>query len=245
MNNMFGFLKDNNKKDMSVVKKIYTSMSPEGRRKIYYGNYKQAYAILNKINVILKREGKYDLEESFNICNELFVQVWIRKHGGFSPEFSETNYIKEMLGKKFNFINNATLMEMIDECVRIIYEKEPEISEIDVIVNFRKTMHLENAEKNKDIELQHINDPNYGLVPNMPVFVNGFGNDHFFLSSLMTNSGEQITYKRLGSMGVDGINGPVDIYDISKIDGTKYGQIFVCNYGRTKPTKAPKGYLLK
>lgn len=241
---MFGFLKSNNKEELSIVEKMYAGMNPDGRSKIYYGDYKQAYAILNKINIIIKKEGKYSLEEGFNICNQLFIQVWIRKHGGLSPEFSETHYIKEMLGQKFNFISNATLMEMIDECVRIIYEKEPEIKQRDAFMEYRKTMHLENAEKNKDIELQHVNNPDYGLSPNMPVFVNGFGNDKVFLNNLLTASGEQIVYNRLGSTEVVGITGPVDIYAISKTDGTQYGTIYICNYGTTMPTTAPTGYLL-
>ena len=136
-------------------------------------------------------------------------------------------------------------MEMIDECVRIIYEKEPNIKKRDDIIEYTKTMHLENAEKNKNIELQHINDPNYGLVPDMPIYVNGFGNDRLFLNNLLTASGEKVTYNRLGSTNVDGINGPVDIYVISKTDGSQYGKIYICNYGTTMPTTAPTGYLLK
>jgi len=242
---MFGFFKNNNKDEFSVVKKMYEGMNPDGRDKLYYGDYKQAYKILNNVNRILQKTENYKLEDSFNICNQVYIQVWIRKHGGLSPEYSETHYIKEVLSQRFGFINKAILLEMIDMCVHVIYENEPEIKQRDAIIEYRKIAHLENAERNKNIELQHINDHDYGLTPNKPIFVNGFGNDRAYLNNLLTESEEQIVYKRLGSSEVNGINGPVDIYVISVIDGTEYGTLFICNYGNTFPTTTPKGYKFK
>lgn len=242
---MFGLFKNKKRKDENIVKQIYDRMNSESRDKIFYGGYEQADVILNRINALFQKTDKYTQKESFDICNQIYIQVWIRKHGGLSPEFSETEYIKKRLAERFSFIDTGILMKIIDECILIIYEKEPEIKQRDVLLENRKIMCMKNALENKGVELKNVDSPAYGLVPEMPVFVDGFGNDKIFLENLMTFSGEPTVYNRLGSFVAEGISGPVDIYDISKSDGTPVGQIFVCNYGTTMPPKAPFGYVLR
>lgn len=240
---MFNFAE---KKELSLVKKIYNYTNPQVRHKIFYGGYKDAYEILKNLNEIIKKENWYTLEERYDICKEVYFQVWIRKHhievfGGFAS----TRDIKEMLCKKFEFLNTNILLEMIDESIRVIYEKEPDIQKMDAAMEYRQSMHLQFAEMNKNIELKYINDDDYGLVPTKPVFVNGFGSDKKFLGNLSTETGKEITCRRVCSMNIEGINGPVDMYTILTTNNENCGELFVCNYGTTMPTVAPKGYMFR
>jgi len=75
-----------------------------------------------------------------------------------------------------------------------------------------KKMTKDNAVKNTDIETKYQDDPKYGLVPEKPVFINGFGPHHIYLDALCTPDGKELKNERRGSMQVKGINGPVDEY---------------------------------
>ena len=101
------------------------------------------------------------------------------------------------------------------------------------------------ASNNDAIEDLHINDPDYGLVPEKPVFVAGFLEDWKFLSSLTTENGSEVVCVRLGSMEVDGIEGPVDIYETTSKTGQALNKIYISNYGAKTSERAPAGFYLK
>lgn len=71
--------------------------------------------------------------------------------------------------------------------------------------------------KNRKNQPNYESDPEFGLVPNKPIntleikLVDG---EEEYLNSLQTVSGNAITWSRHGSITVDGVNGPVDKYDI-------------------------------
>lgn len=104
-----------------------------------------------------------------------------------------------------------------------------------------KTMIEENSSENAGNEERFLNDPKYGLVPEKPVFLNGFGPHHVYLDALCTPEGIPLKNDRRGSMVVSGISGPVDVYDLFLPDGKKYMTIYLCLYGRKNAMRAPEG----
>lgn len=229
---------------VEIVKKMFQKMDEKMSRKVFYGGYQEAHEIIISIYRILQKGINCELEKGLLLSDEIYTQVWIRKRG-FSPELCETKNIKNILKNRFILVDEQILEEVIDMCVQIIYINEPDIKERDSATEFLKSMHLKNASMNKTIEFLYVDDMEYGLVFNKPVFVEGFGNDKAFLNSLCTDAGEEIVYQRIGSNEVKGIEGPVDIYGICKKNGEKYGVIYLCVYGSTKPTRVPKGYMFK
>lgn len=71
-------------------------------------------------------------------------------------------------------------------------------------------------EANRTAQPNNENDPEFGLVPEKPIFtlateiVDG---QRTYLGKLRTLNGDKITWKRLGSTSVEGINGMIDIYE--------------------------------
>ena len=110
-----------------------------------------------------------------------------------------------------------------------------------MIQNGLKLMTQDNAVKNADIETKYLDDPDYGLKPEKPVFINGFGPHHIYLDSLCTEEGVMLKNNRRGSMPVDGIEGPVDIYDLFLPNEKKYMTIYLCLYGRKNSVTTPRG----
>ena len=108
-----------------------------------------------------------------------------------------------------------------------------------------KDMTKENAVKNTDIETKYLDDPQYGLVPEKPVFINGFGPHHIYLDALCTPDGKELTNVRRGSMLAKGINGPVDVYDLFLPNKKKYMTIYLCLYGQHNSMTAPRGLCFK
>ena len=108
-----------------------------------------------------------------------------------------------------------------------------------------KEMIEENAAKNTEIEMKYLDDPQYGLKPEKPVFINGFGPHHIYLDALCTTDGVELKNDRRGSTIVRGINGPVDIYDLFLPNGKKYMTIYLCLYGSKNSVTAPRGLCFK
>lgn len=244
---MFEYFKD--KEGYSIAKNIYVKSNPKTRDRIFYGGYNRAYKTLNALNEILPKDQKQSKEERFMLCYQIYLQVWIRKHGAISPEFLKTPHIKEMIALRFTFIEQEALNKMIDKAIDIIYQNEPEIKKRDVSAEnfslFLQAFQEKSAKSNESIEKKYIDDPDYGLVAGKPIFVKGIGDDRRYLDRLLTSEEKPIKYIRKCSIETIGITGPVDMYSILNDDGSEYGKIYLCVYGSTTPSSAPKGYSLK
>lgn len=101
------------------------------------------------------------------------------------------------------------------------------------------------SQSNSVAQTENLDDPEYGLIPEKPVYVKGVEGSDKYLKSLRTVLGENITWERRGSISVDGINGMIDIYDISLHSGKAYKTLYLNMYGTQDSTIAPKGFSIK
>ena len=101
------------------------------------------------------------------------------------------------------------------------------------------------AQSNSEAQEENLDDPNYGLVPEKPVYVKGIEGSNNYLENLRTSLGEIVTWERQGSLAVNGINGMVDIYEIILPSGKLYKTIYLNLYGTHNSTKLPKGFVAK
>ena len=100
---------------------------------------------------------------------------------------------------------------------------------------------------NKDIASVDETDPEFGLVPQKPIYtfaINSVRGEHEYLQSLRTIAGEEITWTRRGSLDVDGVNGMVDIYDTFLPSGILYKTIYINMYGAKTSRNAPTGFTI-
>ncbi len=103
----------------------------------------------------------------------------------------------------------------------------------------------EHVSKNTEAELANLDHPDYGLVPNMPIYTMGTFGSRRYLFGLTTAKGKIVLWERRGSTIVEGINGPVDIYDGTLKSGERYGTIFINMYGSKISEHLPRGYMRK
>ena len=102
-------------------------------------------------------------------------------------------------------------------------------------------------EANRKTQPDNEDDADFGLVPEKPIYTLALqlvDGEEEYLNQLYTVNGEKIKYNRLGSTGVDGINGMIDIYETYLPSGQPYKTLFINMYGAKRSTKAPAGFVL-
>ena len=100
------------------------------------------------------------------------------------------------------------------------------------------------VEANRAAQPQNEADPQFGLVPEKPIYTAGIDEQERYLQSLRTPTGEPIKWSRRGSMSVNGIHGMIDVYDIYLMSGAEYKTIYINMYGARNSTMAPSGFVL-
>lgn len=98
------------------------------------------------------------------------------------------------------------------------------------------------SESNRQAASAHIEDPAYGLVPNKPIFTRGVRGSQEYLCGLVTVAGEPLQWNRRGSIGVQGIQGMVDVYDSYLPSGQAYQTLYICMCAQTNSRQAPLGF---
>ena len=244
---LFNKHKGNKKGFKDAIHKIYSNADKSELANIFYGNESSVIDIMLPFMKILYGEHNDYSHSQVEFGMHLYVEIWIRKHGGFSSEYMTSEYIVGVLQEKYNDLSEETTQKAVEYCVKVIYSHEPPILKRDLDLELMKKMAeqvKQNAEKNRDIEQEFMEDPEYGLVIEKPVFVPGFGADKEYLSQLCAENGEALIFNRIGSQEVEGISGAVDIYHAEYEDHRFYKKLFLCNYGNIMPTIAPDGFII-
>ena len=86
------------------------------------------------------------------------------------------------------------------------------------------------------------NAPNFALIPEMPMYTRGELGLNAYLKRLTTSLDEKLSWKKQGSMSVDGINGMIDIYEGYLPSGKRYKTLYVNMCGTANSITAPKGF---
>jgi hypothetical protein len=85
----------------------------------------------------------------------------------------------------------------------------------------------------------------FGLCATNPVPVRGIPANEAYLSRLGLLSGEEFTWKRLGSTGAPNISDPIDMYQITTESGVDMCVIYISPYQSVISKKAPRGFYIK
>lgn len=97
---------------------------------------------------------------------------------------------------------------------------------------------------NQGLVDQHVYDPEYGFVPQKPIYASGVDGEKQYLGSLRTVAGVPVTWNRRGSMGADGIHGMIDIYDVYLPSGDLYRTLYLNMYSPTNSKHPPAGFYI-
>lgn len=101
------------------------------------------------------------------------------------------------------------------------------------------------AKGNEAAQTINLEDPQYGLIPEKPIYTKGVAGSEQYLGKLRTESGERITWKRRGSTVASGVKGMVDIYNCFDPSGKDCGTIYINMYGTKNSSTAPAGLIME
>jgi hypothetical protein len=85
----------------------------------------------------------------------------------------------------------------------------------------------------------------FGLEKTNPIPVNGITSAQFYLNLLRTTDNKTIKFVRKGSVDVDNISQPVDIYEVFPFDDEEDNEfLYISIYHKRRSEKAPKGFYI-
>ena len=132
---MFGFLKRKNNSaetESGFIKQSYDNVNPEFRGQIFYGDATEAEKILKPLRTVLFPDSEPTLQQ-YSETTFFYTQVWIRKHGGLSPEFSTTPYIKKAMKTRFPSYTADAVVKGVEMCLDYLVQHEPSLAETEII----------------------------------------------------------------------------------------------------------------
>lgn len=109
-----------------TVKRLYSGMNEQLRNKIFYGGLEAANDVLTTIsNTVF-----YSMEDNtLELCMQIYVQTWIRSHGGLDVQFMMPSYIKQALCGRFSAVPPDKVEKCVEKSLEYIYRNEPELKE--------------------------------------------------------------------------------------------------------------------
>ena len=113
------------------------------------------------------------------------------------------------------------------------------------LINDMYANNEEISKQNAGEEEKFINDPEYGLIPEKPIFTCGVTGSEKYLDKLRLDNGEKIKWERLGSTSADSVNGMIDIYEITTLSGDKCKDIYINMYGNINSTHDSEGFKIE
>lgn len=115
--------------DDAMIDLAFSRMRQDWAPKIFYGGNTGARSILKPLRAILFGNEETATVEQYSDVGFFYIQVWVRTHGGFSPEFSKYAYVHYAMKERFSFYPGDAVDRAVDACLGFIFEKEPAIIE--------------------------------------------------------------------------------------------------------------------
>ena len=204
------------------LKKMNKEIFPNGQLDIDKGT-KKLLQILN--DNIDKNTAQNIFVKSSSIC-------YITSMKG---TFSKERLKQHLAPYALDYFNDDTLSEFYD----FIISKNETASLIEIKREFSKSSNPKGTDK--DVMPEGYGE--FGLEITNPIPTSSIPDSYFYLNSLRTQNGSEITFNRIGSMGAPNISQTIDAYTISANE-QELATIYICPYNKKTSTKAPKGFML-
>lgn len=223
----------------------YRCYKPEKVGLVFPGGKKQASNIIRSIAKLIGANlESLDAKGYYGLLS-IFSDVLIRRVVTHS---TDDNIVASLQSKHSQEIKNKAIAQKVLAYCTINMQNHDfcldNAESIDALSLFDNILSKNEqiAQSNGTAQTENLDDPDYGLVPEKPVYVKGVEGSEEYLRNLRTSLGEIVTWERRGSLAVDNVNGMVDIYEIILPSGKLYKTIYLNMYGMQNSTKAPKGF---
>ncbi len=183
---------------------------------------KEYYSILTTFSDVLIRRTITQSSDDHIVAS---LQV---KHGDYIKEKSTAekvlDYCKLNMDNPDFILDSNEKMSLIDGCAGEMTEDE------------------KLAVQNTDIQDASVEDPDYGICMEKPIYTNGPEDTNSFLNSLKSTLGESLVWEKQETLDVDGVAGKVIVYSSSLPSGKSYKTLYVNEHGINAERKIPKGF---
>ncbi len=241
---------DRFKKDNSMARIIDLTLrrfNSETVRKIFPGGRSSATKIAHSIATILGLD--------FDTCDETAIGTLLGFHtivySGAVHHTLEHVIVKDLRAHDSGLIHDDDdAYLIIVYCYKCFSESPREITNEEIAELKRIADYVKLADswktKNESIQLKYIDDLEYGLVPEKPIFTYGASAMTKYFLELRSALGESITWGKPEPVPAEGVCGPVLKYNIMLESGKQYGTLYVSWNGTTDPpNRAPTGFIRK
>lgn len=223
----------------------YRCYKPEIVEMIYPGRQVQAGKIITSLRKILCVDlDASDAKKYYDILT-LYSDVVIRK---VATQNSDDQIVSSLQINHGDLIKSKDIARKVLAFVTLnmnnnsfFLESADDMSVLDFTADIFSQMEQTSCQ-NVDAENGNLDDPEYGLVVNKPIYTKGVNGSNNYLEELKTATGEKLTWRRLGSTSVEGINGMIDIYESTLPSGKQYKTLYVNMYGSANSKKIPIGF---
>lgn len=227
------------------IKRVYKGLNPDRVHMIFPGGEEQVKKIIKSIALILQ-EDPFKYNEAR--CERILRLYLAILKGSYSGMVDDDELRSWMLTKESDIVKEENVDKLILYAVMNRRNMDYEVASLeDVGLNFMSD-YLANA---KGIQKQntaathvYIDDVDYGLIMGKPIYTKMVTGSDEYLSKLRTTDGEELTYNRVGSYDVEGINGLVDRYDMYLQSGKMYRSIYINMYSQTNSITPPAGFII-
>lgn len=153
------------------------------------------------------------------------------KHGDYIKDKAIAEkvlaYCKLNMDNPDFILDSTEKMELIDGC-------SGEMSEDEKL-----------AVQNTDIQDVSVEDADYGLCMEKPIYTNGPDDTDSFLNSLKSTLGESLAWEKQETLDVEGVAGKVIVYSSFLPSGKSYKTLYVNEHGINAQRKTPKGFTVE
>ena len=241
---LFDFLKKKPPTHDEKVDIAYQCYKPGMVGMVFPGGKKQASAIIISLAKIVGREtASLDAKEYYEFLT-IYTDVLTRK---VVTKSDDSRIISSLQAKHGQTIPSKSIAQRIlAYCTINIMNNEFCLDNEESMLAlklFDDILSQNEHTMNWNVEAQNANidDPDYGLVPEKPIYVKGVNGSKEYLNSLLSLIGEGASWNRTGSIKVDNINGMVDIYEITIPTAPSRKTIYLNMYGTENSKTYPRG----
>ena len=213
------------------------------------GNKNELTSSLEKMNKEIFPNGQLDIDKGTkkllkilndNIDKNTAQNIFVKSSSicyitSMKGTFSKERLKQHLAPYALDYFNDDTLGEFYD----FIISKNERASLIEITREFSKSSNPKGTDK--DVMPEGYGE--FGLEITNPIPTSSIPDSYFYLNSLRTQNGSEITFNRIGSMGAPNISQTIDAYTISA-NGKELATIYICPYNKKTSTKAPKGFIL-
>jgi hypothetical protein len=221
---LFDFFKPKKERELQkLVAEIHKETYPNGEKDIVEGT-NELLKILNYS--IDAQTARTIFMRSTSICYTSIL----------SSGFNKERLKQHLGGYALQYFNDKTISEFYD----LLLLNNPKAALIEMANLFSNEMGNNGTDQDEMPE----GYGEFGLEITNPIPTSSVLESYNYLNNLTTNSGEKITYQRIGSMSAPNIEAIIDGYNIFSKD-CEIATIYICPYNKKTSSKTPKNFNLK